>query len=571
MAEFEFFIVNSLCKVFPDHITGESSEPVKVSILSEEVPAIQLVYKKIKGHPDFQHEFCVEVTGLPTPARIRDVELVSSAFPCYEEVDENYLTTLPGLFPDLLLPKEDNVIVPLSGQYKALWIDIPDTKQLKGSYSATIQISTKEYSNTGVGTLYKIPEEEKISFFLSFELDVADASLSKQELIHTEWFHSDCLADYYKTAVFSEEYWRVVENQIRMAGTEHGINMLMAPVFTPALDTAINGERTTVQLVTIEKKERYTFNFDKLVRWCAICRKYGIEYIEVPHFFTQWGAKATPKIIIRENGKDERMFGWHVPADDAEYRIFLEQFIPALQEKLRECGYEKDHIFFHISDEPSARDEEGYQRAYHMVSDLLDGWQIIDALSEYPYYEKGLVKTPIPSSSSIQEFIDHKVPCLWVYYCCGQTVKVPNRFFAMPSARNRIMGLLMYLYDIKGFLHWGYNFYNSRLSKRLIDPFFDTHGTYAFPSGDPFLVYPGTDGEVWSSLRAQVQMEGLYDMRALKKLEELAGRKRVLELVYEDKKQPFTFEDYPQETDYLVKLRERVTKEINRCIEKSKG
>lgn len=70
----------------------------------------------------------------------------------------------------------------------------------------------------------------------------------------------------------------------------------------------------------------------------------------------------------------------------------------------------------------------------------------------------------------------------------------------MPSARNRIMGVLMYLYRIEGFLHWGYNFYNSMFSIEHIDPFFDTHAGFAFPSGDPFLVYPGADGEPWSSI-----------------------------------------------------------------------
>ena len=79
-----------------------------------------------------------------------------------------------------------------------------------------------------------------------------------------------------------------------------------------------------------------------------------------------------------------------------------------------------------------------------------------------------------------------------------------------------------------------------------------------------------TKKEVWSSIRAEVQREGLYDMRALKKLEELVGRQRVLELVYEDaESKPFTFEYYPHEAEYLVHLREKITKEINQHTEKS--
>lgn len=51
---------------------------------------------------------------------------------------------------------------------------------------------------------------------------------------HTEWFHSDCLANYYGEEVFSEEYWRIVENFVKTA-VKHRYNMLLTPIFTPPL------------------------------------------------------------------------------------------------------------------------------------------------------------------------------------------------------------------------------------------------------------------------------------------------------------------------------------------------
>ena len=104
------------------------------------------------------------------------------------------------------------------------------------------------------------------------------------------------------------------------------------------------------------------------------------------------------------------------------------------------------------------------KRSYRSVS-YTHLWQVVDALSEYSFYEKGIVQHPIVSSNHISFFLKNKVPQPWVYYCCGQSVTVPNRFFAMPSWRNRIMGVLMYLHGIKGFLHWGFNFYNSQYSR----------------------------------------------------------------------------------------------------------
>lgn len=116
----------------------------------------------------------------------------------------------------------------------------------------------------------------------------------------------------------------------------------------------------------------------------------------------------------------------------------------------------------------------------------------------------------------------------------------------------------MYLHGIKGFLHWGFNFYNSQYSISHIDPFFNTHASYAFPSGDAFLVYPGPDEKPMSSIRAQVQREALDDLNALTTLESVVGRERVVALIMENAEEPFDFEHYPHVADYILQLRERM-------------
>ena len=566
--ELDFFLTGSLEKVFPDQRPEEWKDGQKLCILRGETPALQLVYYREPGgeYPTPPRFHC-EVTGFPARARLREVELAPSAFPCFERTDENYLTREPGMFPDLLKPCGDGWITPRAGQYRALWIDFPDTAQVPaGEYRVEIRLTPQTEGVQGNGRSWRLDEKQKEGLFvkapLSITLKVSEERLPEQSLIHTEWFHADCVADYYHTEVFGEQHWKALENQIALAA-ELGINMLLTPVFTPPLDTAVGTERTTVQLVDISEEEGgYRFDFGRLERWCALCRKYGIEYLEMPHLFTQWGAEATPKILVRVNGQVEKRFGWHVPADSPAYREFLQDFLPELQEKLQELGYDRKHVCFHISDEPSEAHLESYAKAKKMTEGLLDGWTVIDALSDYAFYERGLVEHPVPANNHIQPFADHKVPGLWTYYCCAQCVDVPNRFFSMPSARNRIMGVLMYLYEIKGFLHWGYNFYNSGFSRKHIDPFYDTHADYSFPSGDSFLVYPGPDATAYSSLRAQVQLEGLQDLRALQKLEEKIGRKRVLELIYEEQDGPFTFRNYPVDAGWLYRLRERIAEAL---------
>ena len=569
MAEYEFFLVSSLEKVFPARRPAALEPPARLSAWRGTRAAVQLVFyarTAPQGMP--VQRFSVEVSGGPAPALLRAVELMPSDYPCYEGADADYITKEPGLFPDLLAPLPEPLVTPLPRQYRSVWItwEIPEDAA-PGDYAVTVTARAVPWERLPSGAVYQAPQAPVFSCGLT--LRVGAACLPAQTLLHTEWFHADCLASYYGVEPLSEAHWRILENFIRAAGREHGVNMLLTPVFTPPLDTAVGGQRPTVQLVDVELAGgRYSFGFEKLARWAALCRRHGIAYLEIAHLFTQWGAQATPKIVACVEGVEKRIFGWDVPAASPAYRAFLEAFLPALRAALAKLGYDDAHVYYHISDEPSQEHLDSYRAAKAQVEDLLAGCQVIDALSSFSFYQQGLVRQPVPANDHIQPFLDAHVPNLWVYYCCAQSDQVPNRFFAMESARNRIMGVLLYLYDLKGFLHWGYNFYNSKFSLHPVDPYRVTHAEYAFPSGDPYLVYPGPGGAPLSSIRAEVQQDALVDLRALRLLEQLAGRDRVEALIYEGAAmRPMTFRDYPRDAAYLLALRERVAEEIERRLQ----
>jgi len=562
MDSYDFFLTSSLEKVFPDS-RPKPLRSYKFSGLSNERIAFQLVYfVSDEMALNAQQEFVFSIEGSPVVPRIRSVVLIPSHYPATHVRDRNYLRTNPGLFPDLLIPAT-GIIRPVAAQYKSLWVDLDLEGAKAGSYILTVRvIADKDITLVNEGT--------KVSSTASTEdwqqelnLEVIDQRLPEQTLLHTEWFHADCIADYYGEEVFSEEYWRILENFITFAAEESKINLLLTPIFTPPLDTQIGGERTTVQLVDVERtKGKYSFDFEKLNRWCGLCKKVGITHLEIAHFFTQWGAYATPKIMASVDGKETMLFGWHVSATDPEYRNFLTSFVPSLLEALAKAGYGKSNLRFHISDEPNEAHQESYLAAKSQVIDLLDGCIVMDALSSYEFYQKGIVTNPIPSNDHIQTFVDNKVENLWVYYCVGQGKDVPNRFFSMPSARNRIMGVLLYLYEIEGFLQWGFNFYNSQYSKKHINPYIITDCGQVFPSGDAFLVYPSEDGGVYSSIRNEVQFAALQDLEALALLESISDRKTVVSLIEDGVGYHLSFTHYPWNDEYLTDLRERVNKKI---------
>ena len=94
----------------------------------------------------------------------------------------------------------------------------------------------------------------------------------------------------------------------------------------------------------------------------------------------------------------------------------------------------------------------------------------------------------------------------------------------------RILGVQLYKYNIKGFLHWGLNFYNSQLSKYPINPYTHTSSSGIFSSGDGYILYPARDG-VHGSIRGELMKEAIDDMRICQLLEKKIGREKVVEMI----------------------------------------
>ena len=258
------------------------------------------------------------------------------------------------------------------------------------------------------------------------------------------------------------------------------------------------------------------------------------------------------------DGEYKRIFGWETDATSPEYAAFLDAFLPELKAFLQAEGI-FDRCMFHVSDEPGQDHLKQYDAGKALLTKYIEGSRIMDALSDYELFEKGVVEKPVVCNDHIHTFMEHNVPDLWTYYCCCQVVDVANRFIAMPSYRNRILGWQLYKYNIRGFLHWGFNFWFSQYSKGIIDPYKETSADMAFPAGDAFCVYPLDEaGEVVCSLRLYVLNDGLQDLRALKLLESLAGRAEVESLLQD--LQGFT--KYPRNSSYCLNLRETVNQMI---------
>ena len=547
-------LTSSLEKIFIDEKIESYAKIEKISALRGERIAIQLMYKLIMDKEEgvYRKLLRPEIDGsLAEYAHVRRIEHLPITKPIGDEPDDNYLRTTAGVFPDVLLPLNyGKRVFADHNLLSSIWIDI--------------EIPHNAPEGENLITVKLISDEGDAVVSESVTVEVIGASLPEPELYYTRWLHTDCLASYYRTPVWSKRHWEIIESFAREA-VRCGINTLLTPLITPSLD----GPRMITQLVKIKKSgEKYSFDFSRVGRWVDMCDRVGIKYFEISHLFTQGGAEGTPRIVATVDGEERMIFSYETDARDPEYRRFLRALMTAFIRYMKRRG-DDARCIFHISDEPPKKFLENYRYAKSCVSDILAGYKFIDALSDFEFYTEGLVECPVPLTRAIEPFATAGVEHLWTYYCCGPTNEnFSNSFIAMPSYRTRSIGIQLYKYNIEGFLHWGFNFYNNRCSDAPLNPYLELSGENWVPAGDPFIVYPAPDGTAYASIREEVMYHALEDIRAMKLCERYYSHREVVAAIEEELGYTLDFRGSVRSSAVMARVRERINEMIKTAIKR---
>ena len=546
--------ISSLEKCFWDENIEDKPTLERISMLRNEHLSVQVAMIETGAVWIKQIAKIKVISPIADCITLRGVEMVPVEMPItMGGGDDYFLRKEPGFYPDLLTPLryEGSMILPV-GKLQAMWVDIRPEGRYSGEYPITVEV----YDDKG----------EELLASTSMTVDVIALDLPEQRLLHTEWFYADTLAAYYNVETYSERHWEIIENYLKSA-TDGGVNMILTPLITLPLDTTIGKERPTFQLVDVTiDRDKYTFDFDKLDRWIDLLLKYRVKCIEIGHLFTQWGAEHAPKVMATVDGEYKRIFGWEDDATGEEYVTFLRALLTETLAFLKAKGVDK-MCRYHISDEPNAQHLENYLAAKKIVQDIVGEYPIMDALSNVEYYKQGVSEHPVPTNMAIEHFLTAGFDDPWVYYCCCEYQEyVSNRFIAMPSARNRIIGTQMYKFGVNGFLHWGFNFYYNRGSDSVINPYITSAGDWGVSGGDSYMVYPAHDGTAYDSVRFLVFKHALEDMRAYELCERLYGKDYVLNLIEGELEEKITFKCYPHGAEYILNLREKVNKAIKAKI-----
>lgn len=561
-------LLSSLDKVYPDEAKG--NERMSASMLRKETFSFQIAFQSdnapVPVYPRIQ-------TDLPISALSEYlVGYVPVMRTYFQQPDSGLDRIEPGLFPDPLYERHINDPVRDDGFWSSQWFEIHEKTQLTAlpdCWQSLLFTVNGEKTDLPAGK-YRITVQflhaanRSVLGEKELRLEVLPVELPSQNMLYTSWFHCDCLCDLYGVRMFSKEHFRIMESFIR-AAADTGMNMILLPAFTPPLDTPVNRERKTAQLVDIwVENGQYRFDFSRMKRFTDLCRACGITHFEHSHLFTQWGAKHAPKIVARVGGKKQRLFGWETDSQSQEYVDFLEAYFTALRDFLSKEGLE-DKILFHVSDEPNEEHLPQYRRSAQLLRRIFPNAQFGDAISHYDVYRQSGIDLPIVvTDSQDMELFCRDAGDFWVYYTGEQLHdNYSNRVISVTGARCRILGIQMYVAGAKGFLHWGYNYYYATLSHGLFDPMGNPCG-YGMLPGTSYMVYAGTDRKAIPSIRMKQLYEGFIDYRALEKLEEAIGRRETLAFVRQHLGE-VNFRFCP-ENETLLNFREKLNQKIKEAF-----
>jgi hypothetical protein len=438
---------------------------------------------------------------------------------------------IPGYVPDPLFDETSFKLSP--HETHAFWIDLkPRSNTRPGKYTVDVILEpgkSREIVHKVRVKLHNITIKPRKNFSI------------------THWFYIDALMDRYGTDNFDKRFWAILPKYMRNL-TVHSLDTIYVPVFTPPLD----GVKRPSQLMHVTRtgKNRYRLNWRDVRRYIRLAKKCGIKNFEWCHPFTQWGAKHAIR-VYKDQGADEQLL-WpaSTTATSTTYKKFLQQYLPQLKDFLKR---EKilNRSLFHVSDEPHGEEHiRQYKKVRAMLRELAPWIRVMDALTDINFAKQGLTDMPVPSITTALNFVKAKIPC-WCYYCCGPRGKYLNRLMDTPLTKIAMHGFLFYRWPFRGFLHWGYNYWQKQWTRELIDPFTvsDGGGYPGWAFGDTFVVYPGPDGPI-DSMRWEVFSLALQDYALLQSAGIDPGN-RILKPLK-------SFKDFPKDESWRERTRLKI-------------
>ncbi len=245
--------------------------------------------------------------------------------------------------------------------------------------------------------------------------------------------------------------------------------------------------------------------------------------------------------------------------------------LEALERLIQRRGWQ-DRFLVALTDEPFIHHEGTYAAAAELIHKAAPSVRIVEAV-ETDYLGKLDIYVPKLSHLNLwyprfDQIRREEGGELWFYTCCHPVGRYPNRFLDQSLLKMRVLHWINYLYDLKGYLHWGLNHYGTD------EPYTQEGISKGLPLGDRAIAYPDGKQGLLGSLRFSTQRDGLQDYEYMWVLENrlaeikqrvgkeaswLEPRQRSLELC---RRVIWSFHDYTRDSDLMLDTRRAIAEEI---------
>jgi hypothetical protein len=270
----------------------------------------------------------------------------------------------------------------------------------------------------------------------------------------------------------------------------------------------LNVFRVSLDLIqaTKDKDGKLTFDFSRFDKWADVFWNTGAMSLLETGFVARFGEGnwSSRQIVLRDFRVRDEATRASVTVPGKE---FLPAFLPALEQHLSERGW-LDKTVFHIADEPSDHNIMDWREASDFVHRYGPRLRRIDAIETPHCLDRLEIWVPkIDHYATWQQAYTDAQRLgneMW-FYTVGifQAGVYPNKTVDVPLIQSRILHWFNYRFDLRGYLHWGFNSWTD-------DPF-EAPGQHR---GDGWHVYP-TKGGLLDSLRWEQMRNGIQDYEYL--------------------------------------------------------
>lgn len=483
--------------IFPDQELVELSSAIAVETARGANVGFQVltdVDMKVESGIVCEWEAPAQVSLIPyqlMPARVEaNSDRKSLTTQDYDSVADFVTRKAPFFVYDVARDLDGGNVLPGRGAFYFRISVAPDAKP--GQYDCRLMVRLAEES-------FSITVQLTV-----FSAVVPDAGQGRFGMVN--WLNLDHVQKQHNLERGSEDFWAVVkrymENQLDMRS-----NHLMLSSGVPVRD---------------KEGKVIDFDFSEAVREGNMALEAGYRYIYGGFVarFIKWD--------------EERHFLlWDREVDCSSFEGYrqLKIYFSKLWGIVQEQNWEKNYMQCMV-DEPQFPNSEHYRILAGICRKCMPGVVIHDPVESTELggavdiwcVKQAVFDKHLEQFQKLQAIGEE----MWIYTCGFPSGWMMNRVLDLPLLVSRLPMWMCCGYDVKGFLHWGYNAYSDKG-----DPFMNTcysaNGSTLMPSGNGFVVYPG-DGRPWYSMRGHLQRAAAEDAELLMQLlgkDEAAAKKLI--------------------------------------------